>query len=145
MYEIIWNCLSEFFMIAQPFSSDSFRSLAITERHVKGVMNRTSISFDCDAPSRGFFFCFFFARISERIYNSPVLSHVLKGITCHQETLHVIKCVLSAGCTCRGEMCQQGFTAHVCAAPAAVSISLRRERVKQEAFCRLLKVFIKKW
>lgn len=143
MYEIIWDCLSEFFMIAQPFSSDSFWSLAITERRVKGVMN--CVASHSTVTLGLVFFSFFFAGISERIYNSPVLSHVFKGITCHQETLHVIKCVLSAGCTCRGEMCQQGFTAHVCAAPAAVSISLRRERVKQEAFCRLLKVFIKKW
>lgn len=109
MYEIIWNCLSEFFMIAQPFSSDSFWSLAITERRVKGVMNCTASHSTVKLGLVAFF-----AGISERIYNSPVLSHVFKGITCHQETLHVIKCVLSAGCTCRGEMCQQGFTAHVC-------------------------------
>lgn len=94
MYEIIWNCLSEFFMIAQPFSSDSFWSLAITERRVKGVMNCTASH---STVTLALVVFFFFAGISERIYNSPVLSRAFKGITCHQETLHVIKCVLSAG------------------------------------------------
>lgn len=138
MYEIFWNSFCELWMIALHAPATP-SGVKLTRR---GALQRFDellrISCDCDAPSR-----VFQQEIRKRVYNSPVLSHVFKGIT-RREILHVIKCVLSAGCTCRGEACQQGFTAHVCAAPTAVSISLWREGVKQEAFCWLLKVFIKK-
>lgn len=97
------------------------------------------ISFHRDARSR------VFLPGLENESTIPVLSHVFRGITRHRETLKVHPAESTHFITCRGETCQQGFTAHVCAAPAAVSISLRRDGVKQEAFCRLREVFIKKW